>query len=78
MHVGGKLVCKMVQIQLMLTGCCDRIFNQLSVDHVVIAVGLDANVDLAKSARLEVDPELGGYRVNSELEARSDIWVVSC
>lgn len=44
---------------------------------MVLAVGLEANVELAKSARLEVDPELGGYRVNSELEARSDIWVVS-
>jgi programmed cell death 8 (apoptosis-inducing factor) len=49
----------------------------LEVDHVVVAVGLEANDELAKSARLEVDPELGGYRVNSELEARSDIWVVS-
>lgn len=47
------------------------------MDHVVVAVGLEANVDLSKSARLEVDNELGGYRVNSELEARSDIWVVS-
>lgn len=43
---------------------------------MVVAVGLEVNVDLARSARLEVDPELGGYRVNSELEARSDIWVV--
>ncbi|CAB3980729.1 apoptosis-inducing factor 1, mitochondrial [Paramuricea clavata] len=49
--------------------------KELEVDHVVLAVGLEANVELAKSARLEVDPELGGYRVNSELEARSDIWV---
>ena len=51
---------------------------QLEVDHVIVAVGLQPNIDLAKSARLEVDPELGGYRVNCELEARSDIWVVSC
>ncbi|XP_028417614.1 apoptosis-inducing factor 1, mitochondrial-like [Dendronephthya gigantea] len=49
--------------------------EKLEVDHVVVAVGLEANVDLSKSARLEVDPELGGFRVNSELEARSDIWV---
>ncbi|XP_046852243.1 apoptosis-inducing factor 1, mitochondrial-like isoform X2 [Xenia sp. Carnegie-2017] len=49
--------------------------RELEVDHVIVSVGLEANVDLAKSARLEVDPELGGYRVNSELEARSDIWV---
>ena len=44
---------------------------------MILAVGLKANVELAKSGRLEIDPELGGYRVNSELEARSDIWVVS-
>ena len=61
----------------MLQLLIDNILIQLDVDHVVVAVGLKANVDLAKSARLEVDPELGGYRVNSELEARSDIWVVS-
>ena len=61
----------------MLQLLIDNILIQLEVDHVVVAVGLEANVELAKSARLEVDPELGGYRVNSELEARSDIWVVS-
>ena len=46
-------------------------------DHVVVCVGLQPNVELAKSAGLEVDPQQGGFRVNSELEARSDIWVVS-
>ena len=49
---------------------------QLSVDHLVIAVGLEANVDLAESAGLEVDSEHGGFVVNSELEARSNVWVV--
>ena len=49
---------------------------QLCADHVIVAVGIDANTDLAKSAGLEIDPELGGYRVNSELGAASNIWVV--
>lgn len=49
--------------------------DELEFDHVVVAVGLEPNVNLAQSGRLEVDPEFGGYRVNSELEARSDIWV---
>eukprot|EP00111_Clytia_hemisphaerica_P018568 TCONS_00054915-protein len=44
-------------------------------DHVVVCVGLQPNVELAKSAGLEVDSQQGGFRVNSELEARSDIWV---
>uniref|UniRef100_A0A8C6VX23 Apoptosis-inducing factor 1, mitochondrial n=1 Tax=Nothobranchius furzeri TaxID=105023 RepID=A0A8C6VX23_NOTFU len=39
------------------------------------AVGLEPNVDLAKSAGLEVDSDFGGYRVNAELQARSNIWV---
>lgn len=51
--------------------------KQVNADHVIVAVGLDANVDLAKSAGLEVDRNLGGFHVNSELEARSNIWVVS-
>lgn len=53
----------------------------LETDYVVLCAGLEPNVDLAKSANLEVDNEYGGFRVNSELQARSDIWVsgdVSC
>ena len=49
---------------------------QAVVDHVVVCVGLRPNTELALSAGLEVDPQQGGFRVNSELEARSDIWVV--
>ncbi|KAM9788194.1 apoptosis-inducing factor 1, mitochondrial [Neosynchiropus ocellatus] len=44
-------------------------------DHIVAAVGLEPNVDLAKSAGLEVDSDFGGFRVNAELQARSNIWV---
>ena len=44
---------------------------------MVVAVGLQPNTQLAKSAKLETDSQFGGYRVNSELQACSDIWVVS-
>ncbi|XP_077596453.1 apoptosis-inducing factor 1, mitochondrial isoform X3 [Stigmatopora nigra] len=47
----------------------------VKTDHIVAAVGLEPNVDLAKSAGLEVDVDFGGYRVNAELQARSNIWV---
>ncbi len=44
-------------------------------DYVVVAVGLEPNTDLAKSAGLEVSKEFGGFVVNSELQARDSIWV---
>ena len=44
---------------------------------MVVAVGLEPNTNLAAFAKLETDPILGGYRVNSELQACSDIWAVS-
>lgn len=47
----------------------------VKTDHIVTAVGLEPNVDLAKSGGLEVDSDFGGYRVNAELQARSNIWV---
>ncbi|XP_058631487.1 apoptosis-inducing factor 1, mitochondrial isoform X2 [Onychostoma macrolepis] len=47
----------------------------IKTDHIVAAVGLEPSVELAKSAGLEVDSDFGGYRVNSELQARSNIWV---
>ncbi|XP_029632971.1 apoptosis-inducing factor 1, mitochondrial isoform X1 [Octopus sinensis] len=49
--------------------------TSLDVDHVVVAVGLDPNTELAKTSGLEVDDKFGGFRVNSELEARSNVWV---
>lgn len=44
---------------------------------MIVAVGLDPNTDLAASAGLETDPVLGGYRVNAELQACTDVWAVS-
>ncbi|CAH1267287.1 AIFM1 [Branchiostoma lanceolatum] len=49
--------------------------EEISTDHVVVAVGLEPNTELAKESGLEVDDVHGGFRVNAELEARSDIWV---
>lgn len=48
--------------------------ESLKVDHVVVAVGVEPNTELAKSAGLEVDSEHGGFVVNSEMCARSDIY----
>nr|XP_033801061.1 apoptosis-inducing factor 1, mitochondrial isoform X3 [Geotrypetes seraphini] len=49
--------------------------RKVETDHVVAAVGLEPNVELAKSSGLEVDSDFGGFRVNAELQARSNIWV---
>lgn len=46
------------------------------VDHVVVAVGSDANTDLAAASKLEVDRHFGGFVVNAELEARRHLFVV--
>ncbi|XP_010141217.1 PREDICTED: apoptosis-inducing factor 1, mitochondrial-like, partial [Buceros rhinoceros silvestris] len=51
--------------------------RKVMTDLLVAAVGLEPNVELAKSAGLEVDSDFGGFRVNAELQARSNIWVVS-
>lgn len=49
----------------------------LNVDFVVVAVGVEANTELAKESDLEVDPDLGGFLVNTELQARTDVYIVS-
>jgi apoptosis-inducing factor 1 len=46
----------------------------LVTDHVVVAVGLDPNVQLASKSGFEIDPNLGGYVVNAELQARHGVW----
>jgi len=42
---------------------------------VVVAVGLEANTELAEAAGLEIDETRGGFLVNAELEAATDVWV---
>ncbi|XP_054852094.1 apoptosis-inducing factor 1, mitochondrial isoform X2 [Eublepharis macularius] len=49
--------------------------RKVETDHIVAAVGLEPSMELAKSAGLEVDSDFGGFRVNAELQARSNIWV---
>ncbi|CAF1015507.1 unnamed protein product [Rotaria sp. Silwood1] len=49
--------------------------SYVTADHVVVAVGIEPNTDLAKSADLEIDPNHGGFLVNAELQARHNVWV---
>lgn len=51
--------------------------TKVTVDQVVVSVGVEPNTDLAESSGLEIDPELGGFLVNTEMEARSNLYVVS-
>ncbi|KAH8289892.1 hypothetical protein KR018_000189 [Drosophila ironensis] len=44
-------------------------------DIVVVCVGCSANTDLAGPSSLEVDRSLGGFVVNAELEARTNLYV---
>jgi programmed cell death 8 (apoptosis-inducing factor) len=48
--------------------------ESLSVDHVVVAIGIEPRVDLARDAGLEIDEKRAGVVVNAELEARSDVY----
>ncbi|CAF3566613.1 unnamed protein product [Rotaria socialis] len=49
--------------------------SYITTDHVVVAVGIEPNTELAKSAGLETDPHQGGFLVNAELQARHNVWV---
>ncbi|PAA85842.1 hypothetical protein BOX15_Mlig024492g2 [Macrostomum lignano] len=48
--------------------------RSLSADLCLVAVGIEANTQLAESAGLEIDPGDGGFLVNAELEARADLY----
>ncbi|KAF9904349.1 Apoptosis-inducing factor 1, mitochondrial, partial [Lobosporangium transversale] len=48
--------------------------EKILADHVVVAVGIDANVELAKKAGLELDEIRGGVVVNAELQARRNVY----
>ncbi|XP_011330996.2 apoptosis-inducing factor 1, mitochondrial [Ooceraea biroi] len=58
------------RLSLILTGG-----KTVDVDQVIVAVGVQPNTDLATTSRLETEPNIGGFLVNAELEARSDLWV---
>ena len=49
--------------------------EKLKTDYVVVAVGLEPNTELAETSNLETDETYGGFRVNAELEARTNLWV---
>ncbi|KAI8069548.1 apoptosis-inducing factor, mitochondrion-associated, C-term-domain-containing protein [Gongronella butleri] len=49
--------------------------QELQVDHVVVAIGIEPRVDLARDAGLEIDEQRAGVMVNAELEARKDVYV---
>ncbi|KAI6645906.1 Programmed cell death 8/apoptosis inducing factor [Oopsacas minuta] len=48
--------------------------DELVVDKVVLAVGILPCTELAESGNFEVDTKYGGYKVNQEMQIRSDIW----
>ncbi|KAF8934066.1 apoptosis-inducing factor, mitochondrion-associated, C-term-domain-containing protein [Dissophora ornata] len=48
--------------------------EKIVADHVVVAVGIEANVELAKKAGLELDETRGGVVVNAELQARHNVY----
>ncbi|KAF9105120.1 Apoptosis-inducing factor 1, mitochondrial [Mortierella sp. AM989] len=48
--------------------------EKVLADHVVVAVGIEANVELAKKAGLELDEIRGGVMVNAELQARRNVY----
>lgn len=47
----------------------------INADQVIVAIGVNANTQLAESSQLELHPNVGGFLVNAELEARSNLWV---
>ncbi|KYQ60141.1 Apoptosis-inducing factor 1, mitochondrial [Trachymyrmex zeteki] len=58
------------RLSLVLTGG-----QTIDADQVIVAVGVQPNTDLATTSNLETDPKIGGFLVNAELEARSNLWV---
>ncbi|KAI1314996.1 Apoptosis-inducing factor 1, mitochondrial [Mortierella claussenii] len=48
--------------------------EKVVADHIIVAVGIEANVELAKKAGLELDETRGGVVVNAELQARRNVY----
>lgn len=51
--------------------------KQVKADQVIVAVGVEPNTQLAEASDLEIDKEEGGFVVNAELEARTNLYSVS-
>ncbi|VDN04775.1 unnamed protein product [Thelazia callipaeda] len=47
----------------------------INTDYIITATGISPNTDLANTCGLEIDPVNGGYVVDAELRARSNVWV---
>ncbi|XP_068104176.1 apoptosis-inducing factor 1, mitochondrial [Hyperolius riggenbachi] len=74
-NVISDAVVKSVSCQDGKLHICLKDGRKVQTDHIVAAVGLEPNTELAKSAGLELDGDFGGFRVNAELQARNNIWV---
>ncbi|PNF39781.1 hypothetical protein B7P43_G03498 [Cryptotermes secundus] len=48
--------------------------SKIVADHIIVAVGASPNTDLARTSDLELDEDYGGFLVNAELMARSNLW----
>lgn len=48
--------------------------ENVEADHIVLAVGLHPNIDMAEKAGLEIDEKRNGIVVNAELEARTNVF----
>lgn len=48
--------------------------KKVKADQVIVAVGVEPNTQLAEASDLEVDKEEGGFVVNAELEARTNLY----
>lgn len=57
------------QVQLTLSNN-----TKLTVDEVLVCIGMDPNTQMAEESLLEVDLTNGGFLVNAELQARTDLW----
>ncbi|KAG8224807.1 hypothetical protein J437_LFUL002252 [Ladona fulva] len=49
--------------------------KKIRTDNLVVAVGIEPNIELADASDLETDEDCGGFVVNAELMARSNLWV---
>jgi programmed cell death 8 (apoptosis-inducing factor) len=47
----------------------------LPVDFVVTCVGIEPNTEIGHASGLEVDDQFGGFLVNSEFMAKTNLWV---
>ena len=46
----------------------------VDADHIILAIGITPNIELAREANLEIDPVRNGIVVNAELEARTNVY----